>query len=89
MLDYIRWKNPVTMWLSRHGYWDNSNPAVPFAVSHMQQRIRAEQEGKPQREQKDLLAKFMEAHKQRPEVVTQKEVLAMCLTMIFAGSETT
>lgn len=77
------------MWLSRRGWYDDSFPAVPFAKRAMEQRQRDAEEGKVRKGKADLLTKFLEAKDLHPDVVTDKEVLAMALSMVFAGSETT
>jgi hypothetical protein len=88
ILDKLFWKNPIVMWLSRYGLCDNTFPAVPFAKKAMSQRVKAEAEGKIQRSQEDFLAKFIQAKTLHPDVVGDQEVLAMALSMVFAGSET-
>lgn len=89
IMDKLFWKNPLLMWLSRIGLYDNSFPAVPFAQRAMNQRLQAAAEGKVRQGKEDLLTKFLDAKVLHPDVVTDKEVLAMALSMVFAGSETT
>lgn len=88
-LDKLFWKNPVLMWLSRHGICDNSFPAVPFARRAMEQKARATAEGKLRDRKEDFMTRFLDAKKLHPDEFTDKQVLAMALSMIFAGSETT
>jgi len=88
-LDKLFWKNPVIMWLSRHGLYTSSFPAAPFAVRAIEQKKKALAEGKGTGGRDDLMTKFLDAKKIHPDVVTDREVLAMALSMVFAGSETT
>lgn len=89
ILDKIFWKNPFFMWLSRHGLYDDTFPAVPFAVKAMRQRTDSDCKPSDTNGVPDLLSKFLSAKELHPDVVGNKEVLAMALSMIFAGSETT
>ncbi|KAK4065660.1 hypothetical protein Trihar35433_7780 [Trichoderma harzianum] len=89
ILDKIFWKNPFFMWLSRHGLYDDTFPAVPFAVKAMRQRTDSDCKPSDTNGVPDLLSKFLNAKELHPDVVGDKEVLAMALSMIFAGSETT
>jgi cytochrome P450 len=90
ILDKLFWKNPFFMWLSRHGLYDDTFPAVPFARKAMEQKraYRTDKEDAKDRPE-DLLTKFLQAKEAHPDVVGDKEVMAMALSMIFAGSETT
>jgi cytochrome P450 len=89
ILDKLLLKNPIIMWLSRYGLYDNSFPAVPFARKAMEQKTKAQKEGMPERQVEDFLTKFLRAKELHPDVMTDREVLAMALSMVFAGSETT
>lgn len=84
ILDKIFWKNPIFMWLSRYGLYDDTFPAVPFAMKAMAQRDR-DDEGRLQ----DLLAKFLQSKETYPQVVGDREVLALAISMVVASSETT
>ena len=84
--------NPVLMWLERKEWISSSTfPGVPFAVTHMQKRLKryADDVEKHTTDQEDLLDKFLKAKRDRPEVVTEREVLGLSLSMMIAGSETT
>ena len=90
ILDKVFWKNPILMWLSRHGLYDDTFPAVPFAVAAMKQRTElTDPEKRSVKAHEDFLSKFLSAKKLHPDVVGDNEVLAMALSMVFAGSETT
>lgn len=84
--------NPVLMWLERRD-WISSNtfPGIPFAIRHMRERQRHyAKDGEDHAiYQEDLLDKFLKAKRERPEVVTDREVLGLSLSMMIAGSETT
>jgi len=77
------------MWLSRPGLWNNTFPAVPFAKRAMNQRTQKSERLDAPPARQDLLSKFLQAKKEHPDFVTDKDVLAMALSMVFAGSETT
>jgi cytochrome P450 len=89
ILDKVFWKNPLLMWLSRLGLWNNTFPAVPFAKRAMNQRTQKSERLDAPPAPQDLLSKFLQAKKEHPDFVTDKDVLAMALSMVFAGSETT
>lgn len=84
--------NPVLMWLERQE-WISSNtfPGIPFAVRHMRERQarHANDVEKDAANREDLLDKFLKAKRERPEIVTEREVLGLSLSMMIAGSETT
>ena len=80
------------MWLERSGVFQGSTfPGVPFAIRHMQERkaYYANRNASEVKERDDLLDKFLKAQFEDPEVMTDKEVLGLSLSMIIAGSETT
>ena len=92
IVDLFLRHNPVLMWLERRE-WISSNtfPGIPFAVKHMRKRQAryANNVGKHAADREDLLDKFLEAKRERPEIVTEREVLGLSLSMMIAGSETT
>jgi cytochrome P450 len=81
------------MWLGQYGLYNSTFPAVPFAKKAIRNRlakpIRTGEDIAQSRPREDLLSKFLKAKIQHPDIMTDKEVLGMCLSMIFAGSETT
>src|SRR6266536_5643397 len=84
-LDLLFWKNPILLWLGRHGYAHSPTPTVSFAVKAM--KTRQQQVEKPPRE--DLLARFLNAKRDHHDVVGDEDVLGMSLSMVNAGSDTT
>ena len=92
-LDLLLLKNPILLWFNRRGLFNfKPNPAVPWALSRQNARINKSKEGdkKPAfGERTDLLDKFLQAKEKHLDTITDKEVLGMGLSMVFAGSETT
>lgn len=97
ILDSLFWKNPILLWLGRRGWYNKPSPTIPFAVKHLTQRLRAAKQttdgegtssiGEGKRE--DLMAKFLNAKRDHPETVDDKEMLGMAISMVNAGSDTT
>ncbi|KAL4742811.1 hypothetical protein BDV11DRAFT_202464 [Aspergillus similis] len=89
-LDKLLWKNPVYDILQKWGIADNSHPVAIFARQRMNERLTVDNHTDPGVEQQqDLLTKFIQAGKDRPDFMTEKRVLTMAVSMAFAGSETT
>ena len=92
-LDDVLLKNPVLLWLNRKGYFNgHPNPAVPFALKRQVTRLHDREKGKRSLDDDgrvDLLDKFLQARDKHPDTITDKEVLGLCLSMVFAGSEST
>ncbi len=88
-VDHFFRHNPILLWLERQG-WNTGNtfPGASFAV----QRIREREEQKlPEDDadrREDLLDKFRRAKRERPEHITDKEVLGNSLSTMLAGAET-
>ena len=91
-LDLVFRKNPVRMWLNRHG-WFNPPPSksVTFAVERQQARrqLLAERKVGGDSGEQTLTDKFIHAAEAHPDVMGDNEVLAMGLSIIAAGSDTT
>ena len=91
-LDLVFRKNPIRMWLNRHG-WFNPLPSksVPFAMKRQQERrqLLAEKKIEGDSEEQTLTDKFIHAAEAHPDVMGNTEVLAMGLSIIAAGSDTT
>ncbi|KAL9943425.1 hypothetical protein ACHAPW_007682 [Verticillium nonalfalfae] len=98
-LDLLLLKNPVYLKLSQWGLIDSTFPVARFARARMSERLPAllDQE-KPllpvtaaakQKQQPDLLSKFLAARESRPEFMSDTLVQTMAVSMAFAGSETT
>lgn len=80
-MDMIFWQNPVKLKLQQLGFSKSVFPVTKFALERSAERLESEGD--------DLLAKFLQAQKEHPDVMTDKQVLATCNSMINAGSETT
>lgn len=82
--------NPILMWLEKRE-WIASNTflGIPFAVNHIRERQARYDAEKHTANREDLLDKFLKAKRERPEIVTEREVLGLSLSMMIAGSETT
>lgn len=84
--------NPVLLWLEKQGVFQGSTfPGVPFAVRHMRERVEyyANRDPFENKDREDLLDKFLKAKAEHPDIVTDKEVLGLSLSMMIAGAETT
>lgn len=84
--------NPVLLWLEKQGVFQGSTfPGVPFAVRHMRERVEyyANRDAFENKDRGDLLDKFLKAKAEHPDIVTDKEVLGLSLSMMIAGAETT
>lgn len=96
ILDLLFWKNPIRLQLQRWG-WDKSVfPVTRFALAQSASRSaemeKVRQHGHADRTGTggvDFLTKFTQAQHDHPEFMTDRQVLASCTSMIFAGSETT
>lgn len=91
-LDLLVRHNPIMMWLQKRGFYVSSTfPGVSFASKHLQSRQQCYQtSAKVDGENfKDLLDKFLDAKSEHPQIFTDRELLSLSLTMMFAGSETT
>ncbi|MDI1490294.1 MAG: hypothetical protein OHK93_001494 [Ramalina farinacea] len=93
-LDYLFWRNPVLLWLSKRGWYDATSPTVPFAVRHLGSRLKAvggekdSNETRPEARE-DLLAKFLNAKRDNPGLINDRTVLGLSLSMVNAGGDTT
>jgi cytochrome P450 len=92
VLDLLYRRNPIYMWLNRHG-WFNPPPSksVPFAMKRQQERrqLLAEKKVDGTSEAQTLTDKFIQAAEAHPDIMGNNEVLAMGLSIIAAGSDTT
>ncbi|KAL8709010.1 MAG: hypothetical protein Q9220_006219 [cf. Caloplaca sp. 1 TL-2023] len=87
-LDYLFWKNPLLLWLSKCGWYDATSPTVPFALRHLGGRLKAV-DGQKREGREDLLAKFLKAKRDHPDIINDRTVLGLSLSMVNAGSDTT
>ncbi|KAG8625266.1 hypothetical protein KVT40_007017 [Elsinoe batatas] len=92
-LDYVMLKNPFRLLMSRLGLWQADTPMVRFAKARFAERYGndgvALEKAEWNAQYRDFLSKFMEASKKDPEFITQRQVLALTVANIFAGSDTT
>ena len=91
-LDLFLRHNPVMMWLERREWISSVTfPGATFAMQRIREREQryVNEIEKGAADPEDLLDKFLKAKLERPEVVGQGEILAMSLSMMIAGSETT
>ncbi len=91
-LELLGRKNPIFLWLQRKG-WFNPLPSqsVPFAIKSQQRRRRllAEKKVDGNSEEQTLTDKFIHAAEANPDTMGDREVLAMALSIIAAGSDST
>ena len=88
------WRNPVLLWLSKHGWYDATSPTVPFALRHLGSRLKAvggENGSVEARKEgtEDLLAKFLSAKRDNPDLISDRTVLGLTLSSVNAGGDTT
>jgi len=92
-VDKLLMKNPVLLWLDRHGYTSvSSNSLAQFALKHKlthENRRKESSDTQIQPHQKDLLNQFLDARDASLGVITDREIMSLGLTMIFTGAETT
>ena len=103
-LDLLLRHNIILMWLERRGLnLRYVFPGVPFTRQRVQERQKDYKVGKketllsngPKSQDKgenkheDLLDRFLQSKAQHPDHISDNEVRSLCLTMMFAGSETT
>ncbi len=94
VLDKILRHNPIVIWLNTWGFFLGTTfPGIPFAVKRIQGKLDREKTFRTQVEdpaaQESLLDRFMRAKHEHSVTVTDREVLGLTLSMIFAGSDTT
>lgn len=91
-LDRLLRKNELLMWLNRHG-WLNRPAAetVPFAMRAQEERkkLLAEQPYEGKNPDETLTDIFLKAQREHPDVVGPREVLALGLSLLAAGSDST
>ena len=93
-LDLLWEKNPIKLQLQKWGFDTRVFPVTKFALAQSANRFaemeKIKQDGSlDERRGADLLMKFTQAQHDHPDFMTDKQVLASCTSMIFAGSETT
>ncbi|KAF4549640.1 Cytochrome P450-like protein 81 [Elsinoe fawcettii] len=92
-LDYVMIKNPFRLLISKWGLWQSDTPMVRFAKARYAERYGSDgaalEKAEYNSQYRDFLSRFTEAGKKDPEFVTQRQVLALTVANIFAGSDTT
>ena len=89
-LDRVFKKNPILLWLGRTGLWNSVTATVPVAqrqVAELSRNFKGSGD-EPQRERIPLLTKFLQAKVNNPEIVDDRAVLGLTLSMVNAGSTT-
>lgn len=105
ILDRLLLKNPIYLKLSEWGFIDATFPVARFARARMSERLpeldgadgqeknsassASMSAAQKQKQQPDLLSKFIAARESRPDFMTDTLVQTMAVSMAFAGSETT
>lgn len=97
ILDLFLEKNPIKLLLQRWGITKSVFPVTLFAQSRSAERademakIKAYGLQAPSNNAAgiDLLSKFTQAQHDHPDFMTDTQVLTACVSMVFAGSETT
>ncbi|KAI9659075.1 MAG: hypothetical protein M1821_002035 [Bathelium mastoideum] len=96
LLDLFLEKNPIRLWLQRLGISNTVFPVTKFAVDRSSDRRLEMEKVKEGAEVNatgskgvDLLTKFTQAQRDHPEFMDDTRVLTSCVSMVFAGSETT
>jgi cytochrome P450 len=94
-VDKLLWKNPAFLFLGKIGWYNKVTPTVPFAHRHITARLSAMEKAYPhdsvqaETKQVDLLDKFLRAKQEHPDIVNDRAVLGLTLSMVNAGSDTT
>ncbi|KAL9110772.1 MAG: hypothetical protein Q9227_004764 [Pyrenula ochraceoflavens] len=96
-LDKLFLKNPLLLWLGRRGFLNASSPVARKVLRLQTARVQQDAEGKlpesssdtPSSSAEDLLSKFIQAKHQHPDIITDREITMLGLSMFFAGSDTT
>ncbi|OCK78621.1 pisatin demethylase [Lepidopterella palustris CBS 459.81] len=96
ILDLFLEKNPIKLLLQRWGITKSVFPVTQFAQSRSNERAAEMAKIKAYGLQDsdnskgiDLISKFTKAAHDHPEFMTDTQVLTACISMVFAGSETT
>lgn len=90
-LDLLLRHNPFLMWLERQGWYSsNTFPGSPFAIQRISEREQRQKLADDNAiGRADILEKVRRAKLERPDHITDKEVLGLTLSTMFAGAETT
>lgn len=89
-LDLFLRHNPILMWLERRGWYSgNTFPGAPFAIQRVSEREHQKLTEDDADARTDILERVRRVKRERPEHITDKEVLGLTLSTMFAGAETT
>jgi cytochrome P450 len=90
-MDNVFLKNPIILLLDRLGISLFQFPVAKFAKARIAERLLKLKNGEnaAATQKPDLLSKFLKAQQDRPEIMTDRRVLSLAVSMTFAGSETT
>lgn len=94
VVDKIFKQNPISVSLRAWGFFVGKVfPGIPFAIKRIQGKVERQKsistEVADSATRESLLDGFLRAKQEHPETVTDRELLGMALSMIFAGSDTT
>lgn len=91
-LDKVLKKNPLVMWLGRMGLFNSVTATVPIAQRQIAQKSRhfkpLDEAMKSGRARVDLLTRFLQAKVDYPEIIDDRAVLGLTLSIVNAGSGT-
>ena len=88
-LDLVLRHNPILLWLERREWYaGNTFPGATFAIQRIREREQQKLIGNGTDRREDLLDKFRRAKRERPEHITDREVVGLSLSTMFAGAET-
>jgi cytochrome P450 len=80
------------MWLGRHGYYNSVTATVPFAHKQIADKSREfkalDYSNSSSKSGVDLITKFLQAKVDNPDIVDDRAVLGLTLSMVNAGSGT-
>lgn len=94
--DFFLKKNPLRLWASKIGLLNASAPVVSFAATRLAERQSSlenmsdgKAEGTDASSGADFLARYWKAHLKDPSFMTRDRMLAVTVSNMFAGSDTT
>ena len=90
-LDRMLKKNPILLWLGRKGLWNSVTATVPVAqrqLAELSRDFKNHNGDETTRGRVPLLAKFLQAKVNHGDIVDDRAVLGLTLSMVNAGSGT-
>lgn len=83
-------KNNLMLFLGKLGTVNMTTPLIPFAHKSQASRMEElEQNSERKQQNRDILDSYLEAHTNKPDVITKDEVTELGVMLGFAGSEST